>query len=328
MNSFIVSLVSEVLNGNSVSIKKEIKEIEIYRVKSTSKKVTSSEVKMGAELIKSGAFNEDKPVLIVKVSIFKKGTVFIDSEGKEVLSIPDNAYVVLEDSDNYFLSPSFAFLYSKLSENEDKPCINNVKIKEFETEDEFYRFQSMNSILGKGYSIEERTKIVSLAKKDEKLNWIFSKAKDLEMSISSVIRPCMNGNTLRKSKLNKLLFDGEYTLDIDTETGEAILSRLKVLGKNIYGKKHIYDALSSLLKSNTEADVKYSDMPDFLATLTGKDFDEIKAIQDDYTCQYAIKMKEKFNEFCSSRNKDTKGISAPINQGVFAPSTSGVSITQ
>ena len=128
--------------------------------------------------------------------------------------------------------------------------IENVRIKEFASLQEFALYRGVNNVLSRGFNGMEKAGNAALATQNEFFNKVFQKAIELKANISVVTKYYNLGKTINPKVWNSATLGVivEKFPEYDLEIGDRIITTLKEksFDSKIIKKRYMIDAITKL----------------------------------------------------------------------------------
>lgn len=211
---------------------------------------TKTAASLGANLLSDSKL-ENIPLYVTPAKLFYDDNVELkDLNGNIIPPNTENVYVPLDMSDTYWRWEAYHSLNieKEIAETE-KTIVSNVRIKEFDTLQDYAKYTGVNIILSRGMNGIEKAGIAALATLDEFFEKVFSTAKEMNANISVVTKYYNLGKTLSSKTWNSaMLGNKDESFEYDLSIGDRIIETVKSVGfgKQFMKERYLIDAFTKL----------------------------------------------------------------------------------
>lgn len=232
-----VELWNESKNTNKqVVFTKEEKEI-IIATSVYSMAVSKVNLECGKDLITNEHFDK-VPLYITEAALFYNADIELkDLNGNIVPKGTPNVYVPVDTANGYWQWASYhEHNLNAIVKDDTKLTIENVRIKKFDSLQEFGKYRGVNNVLSRGFNGLEKAGNAALATQQEFFNRVFQKALELKANISVITKYYNFGKTLSLKVWNSAMQGvceaklEEYDLTIG-DTIIKTLNDMKISGR-------------------------------------------------------------------------------------------------
>lgn len=272
--SYVEALQARELPTTSVefwTILKSTKDQEIISKKKTeiiiatsdySMTVSKINVELGKDLIKDSNM-EKMPLFVTDAKLFYDAEITLkDLNGNIISKGTPNVFVSVDTANGYWKWKTYHEAnINSIVKNESALTIENVRIKEFTSLQEFAQYRGVNNVLSRGFNGLEKAGNAALATQNEFYKKVFEVAKELKANISVVTKYYNLGKTLNLKVWNNAMLgivsEGfNYDLSIGNEIIEAL--QKKVSKTSTIKERYMIDAitkLANLVPQNAQAKI-------------------------------------------------------------------------
>lgn len=188
---------NEVTNtAEQVIFTKEQKEI-IIATSVYSMAVSKVNLECGKDLITNEHFDK-VPLYITEAALFYNADIELkDLNGNTVPKGTPNVYVPVDKANGYWQWSSYhEYNLNAIVKDDAELTIENVRIKTFDSLQEFGKYRGVNNVLSRGFNGLEKAGNAALATQQEFFNRVFQKALELKANISVITKYYNFGKTL------------------------------------------------------------------------------------------------------------------------------------
>lgn len=241
----------EVAAADAESIFINKKKADIIIATSTySMTVTKMAVELGKNLIKDSKF-EKTTLFVTDAKLFYEAEIELkDLNGNIISKGTPNVYVSVDTANGFWQWKTYHEAnINAIVENEALAIIEDVRIKEFSTLQDFAQYRGVNNVLSRGFNGLEKAGNAALATQSEFYRRIFEKAKELKANISVVTKYYNLGKTLNLKVWNDaMLGNVDPKFKYDLSVGDDIITTLQSVGfeDKFLKERYMIDAITIL----------------------------------------------------------------------------------
>ena len=288
------------------------KEDIIIAVSDYNMTVTKVNVELGKDLIDNDKF--EKTVLFVTAAqtFYEADIELKDLNGNVIPKNTPNVYVPVDTANGYWQWKTYHEAnIDRVVKDESALIVENVRIKEFTSLQEFAKYRGVNNVLSRGFNGMEKAGNAALATQHEFYQKIFQKAKELKANISVITKYYNQGKTLSLNVWNDAMVgEVETKFEYDLSVGDRIIDTLKVKGfkDKFIKERYMIDAMTLLAKHKPQGTENILGIEEAIETVQSLDEATVKFISNITT--------DKLNEIYSAlysqylRNHDIIGKAA------------------
>ncbi len=288
------------------------KEDIIIAVSDYNMTVTKVNVELGKDLIDNDKF--EKTVLFVTAAqtFYEADIELKDLNGNVIPKNTPNVYVPVDTANGYWQWKTYHEAnIDRVVKDESALIVENVRIKEFTSLQEFAKYRGVNNVLSRGFNGMEKAGNAALATQHEFYQKIFQKAKELKANISVITKYYNQGKTLSLKVWNDAMVgEVETKFEYDLSVGDRIIDTLKVKGfkDKFIKERYMIDAMTLLAKHKPQGTENILGIEEAIETVQSLDEATVKFISNITT--------DKLNEIYSAlysqylRNHDIIGKAA------------------
>ena len=242
---------NEVTNtAEQVIFTKEEKEI-IIATSVYSMAVSKVNIECGKDLITNEHFNKAS-LYITEATLFYNADIELkDLNGNIVPKGTPNVYVPIDKANGYWQWASYhEHNLNAIVKDDTKLIIENVRIKEFTSLQEFGKYRGVNNVLSRGFNGLEKAGNAALATQNEFYQKIFKVATDLRANVSVVTKYYNHGKLLGGKVWNSAMLGVIVdNLQYDLSVGDNIIKTLqdKHFKDKTIKARYMIDAISQLV---------------------------------------------------------------------------------
>ncbi len=212
--------------------------------------VAKTNVEMGKDLITNDKL-EKVPLFVTKADLFYDADIMLkDLNGNIIPKDTPNVYVPVDTANGYWQWATYhEYNLNAIVKEEESLTIENVRIKEFSSLQEFAQYRGVNNVLSRGFNGLEKAGNAALATQHEFYQKIFLKAKELKANISVVTKYYNQGKTLNLKVWNDAVLGMvAESFSYDLSIGDRIIAALqemKFTAKTIK-ERYMIDAITMM----------------------------------------------------------------------------------
>lgn len=247
--------------------------------------VTKTNVELGKELITNDKL-EKTPLFVTDANLFYEADIQLkDLNGNIIEKGTPNVYVPVDMANGYWQWTTFhEYNLNAIIKEEEPLTIENVRIKEFASLQEFALYRGVNNVLSRGFNGLEKAGNAALATQHEFFNKVFQKAGELKANISVVTKYYNLGRTIKPKVWNSATLGvivekfPEYNLEI----GDRIITTLKEknFDSKIIKKRYMIDAITKLANCTPQGKDKKIGIDEVLAVLSSLNDEKVKYLYE------------------------------------------------
>lgn len=271
----------EEANAESILINKKRADI-IIATSTYSMTVTKMAVELGKDLIKDSKF-EKTTLFVTDAKLFYEAEVELkDLNGNIIPKGTPNVYVSVDTANGFWRWKTYHEAnINAIVEDETLAIIEDVRIKEFSTLQDFAQYRGVNNVLSRGFNGLEKAGNAALATQNEFYKRIFEKAKELKANISVVTKYYNLGKTLNlKVWNNAMLGNVDPKFEYDLSVGDDIIATLQSVGfeDKFLKERYMIDAITILANHKPQGAEAPLGITEALATIKSLDKDTVSFI--------------------------------------------------
>ena len=280
-----VELWNESKNTNKqVVFTKEEKEI-IIATSVYSMAVSKVNLECGKDLITNEHFDK-VPLYITEAALFYNADIELkDLNGNNVPKGTPNVYVPVDKANGYWQWSSYhEYNLNAIVKDDAELTIENVRIKKFDSLQEFGKYRGVNNVLSRGFNGLEKAGNAALATQQEFFNRVFQKALELKANISVITKYYNFGKTLSLKIWNSAM-QGVYEAKLeeyDLTIGNTIIKTLSdmKISKETIRHRYMIDAITQLANLAPNGGEKKIGLDETLNTIKTLNENSIKIINE------------------------------------------------
>lgn len=245
--------------------------------------VTKTNVELGKELIANDKL-EKAPLFVTDANLFYEADIQLkDLNGNIVEKGTPNVYVPVDTANGYWQWATYhEYNLNAIIKEEEPLTIENVRIKEFASLQEFALYRGVNNVLSRGFNGLEKAGNAALATQHEFFNKVFQKAGELKANISVVTKYYNLGKTLKSKVWNSATLGVvvENFPEYDLTIGDKIITTLTDKGftSKAIKSRNVIDAVSKLANHTPEGQKQKIGMDEIIDVLNSLSEVEVKGI--------------------------------------------------
>ena len=275
--------------------------------------VTKTNIELGRELIATDRL-ERVPLFVTEARLFYEADIVLkDLNGNIIPKDTPNVYVPVDTANGYWQWATYhEYNLNAIVKDEEEPLtIENVRIKEFASLQEFAQYRGVNNVLSRGFNGLEKAGNAALATQNEFFNKVFQKAVELKANISVVTKYYNLGKTIKPKVWNSATLGVivENFPEYDLTIGDKIITILKEkdFDDKTIKKRYMIDAIAKLANCTPHEKEAKIGMEEALTVLDSLSVQKVKylceiasnQVDDIYTVlftQYLVNHGAKINE--------------------------------
>lgn len=264
----------EEANAESILIKKKRADI-IIATSTYSMTVTKVAVELGKDLIKDSKF-EKATLFVTDAKLFYEAEIELtDLNGNIISKGTPNVYVSVDTANGFWQWKTYHETnLNAIVEDKTPTIIEDVRIKEFSTLQDFAQYRGVNNVLSRGFNGLEKAGNAALATQNEFYKKIFEKAKELKANISVVTKYYNLGKTLNLKVWNDaMLGNVDPKFKYDLSVGDEIIDTLQSVGfeNKFLKERYMIDAITILANHKPQGAEAPLGITEVLATIKSLD---------------------------------------------------------
>jgi len=213
--------------------------------------VSKVNIECGKDLITNEHFNKAS-LYITEATLFYNADIELkDLNGNIVPKGTPNVYVPIDKANGYWQWASYhEHNLNAIVKDDTKLIIENVRIKEFTSLQEFGKYRGVNNVLSRGFNGLEKAGNAALATQNEFYQKIFKVATDLRANVSVVTKYYNHGKLLGGKVWNSAMLGVIVdNLQYDLSVGDNIIKTLqdKHFKDKTIKERYMIDAISQLV---------------------------------------------------------------------------------
>ena len=214
--------------------------------------VTKVNVELGKDLIGDDKFEKTALFVTAAQTFYEADIELKDLNGNVIPKNTPNVYVPVDTANGYWLWKTYHEAnIDRVVKDESALIVENVRIKEFVSLQEFAKYRGINNVLSRGFNGMEKAGNAALATQHEFYQKIFQKAKELKANISVITKYYNQGKTLSLKVWNDAMVgEVETKFEYDLSVGDRIIDTLKIVGfkDKFIKERYMIDAMTMLAK--------------------------------------------------------------------------------
>lgn len=260
------------------------KEDIIIAVSDYNMTVTKVNVELGKDLIDNDKFEKTALFVTAAQTFYEADIELKDLNGNVIPKNTPNVYVPVDTANGYWQWKTYHEAnIDRVVKDESALIVENVRIKEFVSLQEFAKYRGVNNVLSRGFNGMEKAGNAALATQHEFYQKIFQKAKELKANISVITKYYNQGKTLSlKVWNNAMLGEVETKFEYDLSVGDRIIDTLKVKGfkDKFIKERYMIDAMTMLAKHKPQGAETAIGIEDTIEIVKSLDEDTVKFISN------------------------------------------------
>lgn len=211
---------------------------------------TKTNTELGKELIQDDKF-EKEPIYITHAKLFyDAGIELKDLNGNVIPKGTPNVYVSVDKANQYWQWQAYHEANIDCIVKYEQPLIiENARVKEFKSLQEFAQYRGVNNVLSRGFNGLEKAGNAAMATQNEFYQKIFEVAKKLGTNISVVTKYYNSGKLLGGKVWNSAMLGVVIeSLQYDLSVGDNIIKTLqdKHFKDKMIKERYTIDAITKL----------------------------------------------------------------------------------
>lgn len=276
---------NEVTNtAEQIIFTKEQKEI-IIATSVYSMAVSKVNIECGKDLITNEHFDK-VPLYITEAALFYNADIELkDLNGNTVPKGTPNVYVPVDKANGYWQWASYhEYNLNAIVKDDAELTIENVRIKKFDSLQEFGKYRGVNNVLSRGFNGLEKAGNAALATQQEFFNRVFQKALELKANISVITKYYNFGKTLSLKVWNSAMQGVCETklAEYDLTVGDTIIKTLSdmKISKDTIRHRYMIDAITQLANLAPNGGERKIGLDETLNTIKTLNENSIKIINE------------------------------------------------
>ena len=276
---------NEVTNtAEQVIFTKEQKEI-IIATSVYSMAVSKVNIECGKDLITNEHFDKVS-LYITEAALFYNADIELkDLNGNTVPKGTPNVYVPVDKANGYWQWASYhEYNLNAIVKDDAELTIENVRIKKFDSLQEFGKYRGVNNVLSRGFNGLEKAGNAALATQQEFFNRVFQKALELKANISVITKYYNFGKTLSLKVWNSAMQGVCETklAEYDLTVGDTIIKTLSdmKISKDTIRHRYMIDAITQLANLAPNGGERKIGLDETLNTIKTLNENSIKIINE------------------------------------------------
>ncbi len=245
--------------------------------------VSKVNIECGKDLITDEHFDK-VPLYITEATLFYNADIELkDLNGNIVPKGTPNVYVPIDKANGYWQWSSYhEHNLNAIVKANAELTIENVRIKTFDSLQEFGKYRGVNNVLSRGFNGLEKAGNAALATQHEFYNKVFQKALELKANVSVITKYYNFGKTLSLKVWNNAMRGVcEAQLEeYDLTVGDTIIKTLNdmKISKETIRHRYMIDAITQLANYAPNGTGKMIGLDETLSTIKTLNGDSIKII--------------------------------------------------
>ncbi len=246
--------------------------------------VTKVNVELGKDLIGDDKFEKTALFVTAAQTFYEADIELKDLNGNVIPKNTPNVYVPVDTANGYWLWKTYHEAnIDRVVKDESALIIENVRIKEFVSLQEFAKYRGINNVLSRGFNGMEKAGNAALATQHEFYQKIFQKAKELKANISVITKYYNQGKTLSLKVWNDAMVgEVETKFEYDLSVGDRIIDTLKIVGfkDKFIKERYMIDAMTMLAKHKPQGAESTIGINEVIETVKTLDKDTVTFISN------------------------------------------------
>lgn len=245
--------------------------------------VSKVNIECGKDLITDEHFDK-VPLYITEATLFYNADIELkDLNGNIVPKGTPNVYVPIDKANGYWQWSSYhEYNLNAIVKTNAELTIENVRIKTFDSLQEFGKYRGVNNVLSRGFNGLEKAGNAALATQHEFYNKVFQKALELKANVSVITKYYNFGKTLSLKVWNNAM-QGVCEAQLeeyDLTVGDTIIKTLNdmKISKETIRHRYMIDAITQLANYAPNGTGKMIGLDETLSTIKTLNGDSIKII--------------------------------------------------
>ena len=246
--------------------------------------VTKVNVELGKDLIGDDKFEKTALFVTAAQTFYEADIELKDLNGNVIPKNTPNVYVPVDTANGYWLWKTYHEAnIDRVVKDESALIVENVRIKEFVSLQEFAKYRGINNVLSRGFNGMEKAGNAALATQHEFYQKIFQKAKELKANISVITKYYNQGKTLSLKVWNDAMVgEVEAKFEYDLSVGDRIIDTLKIVGfkDKFIKERYMIDAMTMLAKHKPQSAESAIGINEVIETVKTLDKDTVTFISN------------------------------------------------
>ena len=245
--------------------------------------VSKVNIECGKDLITDEHFDK-VPLYITEATLFYNADIELkDLNGNIVPKGTPNVYVPIDKANGYWQWSSYhEYNLNAIVKTNAELTIENVRIKTFDSLQEFGKYRGVNNVLSRGFNGLEKAGNAALATQHKFFNKVFQKALELKANVSVITKYYNFGKTLSLKVWNNAM-QGVCEAQLeeyDLTVGDTIIKTLNdiKISKDTIRHRYMIDAITQLANYAPNGTGKMIGLDETLSTIKTLNGDSIKII--------------------------------------------------
>lgn len=245
--------------------------------------VSKVNIECGKDLITDEHFDK-VPLYITEATLFYNADIELkDLNGNIVPKGTPNVYVPIDKANGYWQWSSYhEYNLNAIVKTNAELTIENVRIKTFDSLQEFGKYRGVNNVLSRGFNGLEKAGNAALATQHEFYNKVFQKALELKANVSVITKYYNFGKTLSLKVWNNAM-QGVCEAQLeeyDLTVGDTIIKTLNdiKISKDTIRHRYMIDAITQLANYAPNGTGEMIGLDETLSTIKTLNGDSIKII--------------------------------------------------
>ena len=255
----------------------------IIAVSSYNMATTKANTELGKELIQEDKF-EKQPLFVTEAGLFYQENIELkDLNGNAVPKGTPNVYVPVDNANQYWQWQAYHEAnINSIIKDEQSLTIENVRIKKFESLQEFAQYRGINNVLSRGFNGLEKAGNAALATQNEFYQKVFEVAIELKASISTIVKYYYHGKLLKgkvwnNAMLGVVLDNFQYDLNV----GDQIIKTLqdKAFNSKTIKERYMIDAITQFANYTPQGATEKIGIDETLKVIQSLSKDDVKFLE-------------------------------------------------
>lgn len=245
--------------------------------------VSKVNIECGKDLITDEHFDK-VPLYITEATLFYNADIELkDLNGNIVPKGTPNVYVPIDKANGYWQWSSYhEYNLNAIVKTNAELTIENVRIKTFDSLQEFGKYRGVNNVLSRGFNGLEKAGNAALATQHEFYNKVFQKALELKANVSVITKYYNFGKTLSLKVWNNAM-QGVCEAQLeeyDLTVGDTIIKTLNdiKISKDTIRHRYMIDAITQLANYAPNGTGEMIGLDETLSTIKTLNEDSVKII--------------------------------------------------
>ena len=276
------------------SVKLPITHVEVWEVKESTTDCEIISKKKSEIIIAVSSYNmattkantelEKQPLFVTEAGLFYQENIELkDLNGNAVPKGTPNVYVPVDNANQYWQWQAYHEAnINSIIKDEQSLTIENVRIKKFESLQEFAQYRGINNVLSRGFNGLEKAGNAALATQNEFYQKVFEVAIELKASISTIVKYYYHGKLLKgkvwnNAMLGVVLDNFQYDLNV----GDQIIKTLqdKAFNSKTIKERYMIDAITQLANYTQQEATEKIGIDETLKVIQSLSKDDVKFLE-------------------------------------------------